>query len=286
MTGFSSPSRALITGASAGLGEVFARTLAAQLCDLVLVARDEQRLERLAEALRHRHNITVEVLPADLTNDADVARVEARLRDAEAPIDLLVNNAGSRSPAPFVPSAIDEQRQSLALLVETPMRLAHAVLPGMIERRRGGLLNVASVAGFVPRGTYGANKAWLIAFSEALAKELQGTGVTVCALCPGFTHTEFHQRAGVDKARIPKPLWLDAQRVVNEGMADLAAGKVISVPSKRYTALVAASRLVPRGLVTRLSGVGSSTGGRDGSQGASQGGFMGGSQGGFQGGSR
>lgn len=236
---------ALITGGSAGLGAEFARQLAAVGHDLVLVARDEQRLQEFAGSL----NCEVEVLPADLATDDGRDRVAERIAAATRPIDLLVNNAGIGTYQRFGRAPLDAEERQLDLNVRAVLRLSHAAVRAMAERGRGRILNVSSVAGFVPRGgnaTYSASKAWVTMFSEALAIQLAGTGVTVTAVCPGFTHTEFHERANADMSHVPNGMWLDAADVVREGLADTFAGKPLSVPSRRYKALVGTARALPR----------------------------------------
>jgi short-subunit dehydrogenase len=235
---------ALVTGATAGLGAEFARQLAAQNHDLVLVARD---VERLKEAQQRLASVTVEVLPADLTTDDGCAAVAARIDQGD--IDLLVNNAGIGAYQPFGVADLAREEAQLDLNVRAVLRLAHAAVRAMTTRGSGRILNVSSVAGFVPRGgnaTYSASKAWVTMFSEALAVQLTGSGVTVTAVCPGFTHTEFHERANADMSKVPDRMWLDAADVVREGLADTFAGKPVSVPSRRYKALVGAARTLPR----------------------------------------
>ncbi|HEX4813478.1 MAG TPA: SDR family oxidoreductase [Nonomuraea sp.] len=246
---------ALITGATAGLGAAFARRLAAESCSLVLVARDETRLARVAGQLKLRYGVNVEVLPADLSTDDGIARVESRLRDG---VDLLVNNAGFGHAGRFpdVPAA-DEVRM-LKVHCEAVLRLTLAALPGMRERDRGAIVNVASVAAFFTRGTYSASKAWVVNFSESAAAEVGTPRIKIMALCPGFVRTEFHRRASADPSGIPGFLWLDADDVVRAALRDLAMGRRVSVPDPRYKAIVAVGRLVPR----RLQGLVSSRIGR------------------------
>lgn len=217
---------------------------------MVLVARDEERLDELAERLRSRHGVQVEVLPADLADDAQLAKVADRLADADRPVDVLVNNAGFGTGGAFWENDGELLQRQLKVNVAAVLRLTHAAVPGMRERGRGDVINVSSVASFfaVSGSTYMATKAYVTALSEGLSVALAGTGVRVMALCAGFTQTEFHQRAGLDMKRLPKAFWLQADRVVHEALADLRAGRPISIPGLQYKALVRLGRLVPRKL--------------------------------------
>ncbi|HWI44250.1 MAG TPA: SDR family oxidoreductase [Nocardioides sp.] len=250
-------STALVTGATAGIGLEFVHQLAARGEDLVLVARDNARLEQVAADLRATHGVAVEVLAADLTDPAQLARVEERLADRGRPVDVLVNNAGFGLKHAFLDNPIDVEQAQQDVLVRAVLRLTHAGLGGMVERGRGGVINVSSVASFLPRGTYSAAKAWVNSFSEWAHNEYAVRGVTVMALCPGFVRTEFHERLGVDRDEsAPKILWLEPDRLVRDALADFDKGKVMSIPSKRYKAIVAGSRIVPRSALQRLQGLG------------------------------
>jgi short-subunit dehydrogenase len=247
---------ALVTGPTSGIGAAFARRLAADGYDLVLVARDGTRLKALADELQAAHGITVEVLPVDLGDPQARRAVVDRISDpVEAPIDLLVNNAGIGSSGEFWTVRPQILNHQLELNVTTVLELSHAAVPGMVERGHGQVINVASVAGLIPgRGsTYSASKAWLVSLSEALSSGLAGTGVTVLALCPGFVRTEFHQRAGIDMSSLPGAMWLDPGVVVEAALRDLARDAVICVPGWQYKTLVAASRLVPRRLARAVA---------------------------------
>jgi len=249
--------RALITGATAGIGAEFARALAARGYDLVLVARTRARLVAMARDLANAHGVASEVLAADLTLDADLARVAARL-EAAPPIDLLVNNAGFGLRHRFVRATPQDEANMVRVHMLAPTLLARAVLPGMIERGHGAVVNVSSVAAFAPsraNAIYGASKAYVNSFSEGLALELRGTGVAVQALCPGFTRTEFHARADLRMDKIPSFLWTDAATVVRASLNGLDRGKLIVVPGWQYQVLVTALRLLPRVFVVWVMGV-------------------------------
>ncbi|MFJ7626347.1 SDR family NAD(P)-dependent oxidoreductase [Streptomyces sp. NPDC097595] len=254
---------ALITGATAGIGAAFARRLAADGYDLVLVARDAERLREQATELHDRHGIEAEVLRADLSEDKGIRAVEERLGDARHPVDLLVNNAGFGNKGRYLEVPIADELTMLKVHCEAVLRLTSAAAASMRERGRGGIVNVASVAAFVPRGTYGASKAWVVQFSQGAAKDLAGSGVRLMALCPGFVRTEFHQRAGMGTGNIPGWMWLDADKLVTAALADLARGKSVSIPDPRYKVLMGAVKLAPRGL---LGGLTSRTGRKYGPQ--------------------
>ncbi|QKJ19811.1 SDR family NAD(P)-dependent oxidoreductase [Microbacterium hominis] len=246
---------ALVTGASSGIGAEYARQLAARGADLVLVARDHAALETLATTLRSLHRVQVEVLAADLLKPRELAKVEARLRDADRPIGILVNDAGFALPFAFEKNPISEEVRHLRLHVEVPMRLSHAALRSMLARGRGRIINVASVSAYMPRSTYGAAKAWVLSFSRWANGAYAGRGVSVTAVLPGFTHTRFHERAGLPPGQegVADWMWLEASQVVSESLRDAARGRAVSIPSTRYKVLTALSRLAPSGLVARLA---------------------------------
>ncbi|MFG2710378.1 SDR family NAD(P)-dependent oxidoreductase [Streptomyces goshikiensis] len=241
----------LITGASAGLGAAFARGFAAKGCDLVLVARDEDRLEALATALGREFGVAAEVLPADLLDPAQCAGVAERLADTGRPVDVLLNNAGFGLPAPFPYSPVEDEERMLDLLVKVPLKLTHAILPGLRERRRGAVLNVSSVAGLLPTGTYGAAKAWITAFSESLRVDMEPYGVRVLAVVPGFTRTEFQERAGMDVSALRDAVWLEPEAVVAQALKDLGRRRPVSITGWRYKAYATAVRHLPRAFVAR-----------------------------------
>ena len=285
---------ALITGATAGIGLELAWQLAQAHHDLVLVARDRARLETVAEELRQFAGVGVQILPADLSEPGDLARVAERARvsqpDADLPIavaadagtviaspaaspavlpsdhlhttaevetrpiDLLVNNAGFAVGQDFVSGSIEQERRALAVMVSAVMELTHAVLPGMVARGHGAVLNISSVTALTAMGTYAAHKAWVRTFTEGLASELRGTGVTATVLNPGLTHTEFHARAAMDESAWPAFVWLQADDVARQALDAVRRGQVICTPSLRYQIANAALRASPRWLVRRVAG--------------------------------
>ena len=246
---------ALVTGPTSGIGAAFARRLATDGYDLILVARDEERLAEAAEQAR-KAGVQAEVLVADLGTEAGQDAVVARLTDAERSVHLLVNNAGLSLNTPFLRSSSEREAALLALNVHAVMRLTLAALPGMVERRAGGVINVSSVAGFgaaMPGSTYPASKAWVTNFSESVALSVAQFGVNVMALCPGYVRTEFHQRAGINMSKTPSWMWLSADDVVRDGLRDLRRGKVVSVPDWKYKAAVFGMRHLPRRLLQRAA---------------------------------
>ena len=238
---------ALFTGASSGIGATYAEYLAQAGYDLILVARRRELLETVAESLRTRTGVLVEVLPADLSLPEDVARVAARIESLPA-LDFLINNAGYGRSREFAASAVDEELHMAHLHVDASLRLTRTALPGMLARGRGAVVNVASVMAFYPlpgSATYSATKSALVTFTRSLHQELRGTGVRVQALCPGLTRTEFHAEARLSIPQAPGFAWLSAAQVVAHSLHDLAADAVISVPGLGYAALVGVSGVFP-----------------------------------------
>ncbi len=241
------PEVALITGASSGIGAEFARQLAQRGFDLVLVARRSQRLQALAAELSAAHGVACQILAADLAHEAGLGQVEARVRALDN-LSLLINNAGFGTAGRLVNTDPTRQQEMVALHVMAPLRLAQAAIPGMTARKRGGVINVSSVAAYVRlRGTanYVATKSYLNAFSETLQIELRGTDIYVQALCPGFTHTEFHSTpdyAQFKSTQYPDFMWLKAGDVVCQSLDALGNGQVIFVPGALYRSLVAILR--------------------------------------------
>lgn len=245
---------ALVTGASSGLGREYAEQLAARGHDLVLVARDTDRLRAAADELTRAHGTRVEVLRADLSDRDQLETVAQRLADPQQPVDLLVNNAGFGSRRGILSAPVAAEEQALDVMVRAVLVLSHAAALAMRERGHGAILNVSSVAAFAVMGHYSALKSWVTVFSEALAHELAGTGVSVTAVCPGFTHTEFHQRAEMNMSALPDAMWLEAPDVVRQSLDAVAAGRVVLVPGAQYRTLTAVMKVLPRGVTRRLSG--------------------------------
>jgi short-subunit dehydrogenase len=249
--------RAVVTGASTGLGAVFATALAQQQYDLTIVARGRERLEALADRLRQSYGTVVEVIVADLTQPTALRTVEEHVAGDHA-LELLVNNAGFGTTGPFARLDPDQEEAEIRLNVLALVRLTRAVLPGMIARSRGAIINVSSLAAFAPGpydATYGATKAFVNSFTEALHEELCGTGVYVQSLCPGFTHTEFQQRAGVDISKIPTFAWMPPEAVVDASLRALQRRQVVCVPGLLNRLLALLMGAAPRRLVRRVAGI-------------------------------
>ncbi|MGD9093569.1 MAG: SDR family oxidoreductase [Anaerolineales bacterium] len=239
---------ALITGASSGIGAEFARQLAQGGYSLVLVARRRDRLKNMAEDLQNRYKVGVETIPADLSVDNEIQQL-AQLIQENYTIDLLVNNAGFGLYGSFAELDSSLHIDMVHVHVIASICLAHAALPGMISRGHGAIINVSSLAGLLPvrNVSYGASKAYLITFSETLQRELKGTGIKIQALCPGFTHTEFHDNRGLTgfkRSAIPQSLWSSTEKVVRDSLKALHRGKTICVPGmiNRLAALLGSTR--------------------------------------------
>ena len=247
----------MITGASSGIGAAFARQLAPQGFHLILVARRKERLAALAADLQGRYAISAEVLDAALSEPADIERVERRIAELES-LDLLINNAGFGAPGSFAETDLATQLTMIDVHIVASVRLCRATLPGMITHRRGAIINVSSIAGLVPipgSATYSSTKAYLNVFSEALQAELRGTGVKVQALCPGFTHTGFHdtpEHKGFHRSGIPEALWMSAEDVAAQSLNALGRRQVVFVPGFKNRLLAVAARNAPRSLLHLL----------------------------------
>lgn len=241
---------ALVTGATAGIGESFTRLLAGQKYNIVLVARDIHRMQERAASLEKEFEVKTHIIQADLSTDAGCLVVEKYISDNQ--IDVLINNAGFGINKAFTVSTLEAEQQLLDVLVRTPMRLMHVALPGMKERNKGVVINVSSVASFIAGGTYSASKSYLTVISESLHTELAGTDVKVSALCPGFTRTEFHQRGRMSMNSLPNFMWLNSDALVAKSWSDAVKGVAVSVPGWQYKILVIAIKTLPRSVVRKL----------------------------------
>ena len=251
-------STALVTGASAGIGRAFAVALAARGHDLVLVARDGARLEELGTELSAAHGVAVDVLAADLLTDAEVTAVAERLADVEHPVDLLVNNAGFGTYGRFAELDVAREVDEVELNVVALLRLTHAALGAMEVRRAGAILNVASLAAYQPNpisATYGATKAFVHSFTHAVREEARGTGVNVMLVCPGYTHTEFHDRAGLGESEMPEFVWQSPDTVAAAALRDLDRGRSVSIPGVLNQTAAAFSSVSPAGITRRVAGL-------------------------------
>ena len=241
--------KALVTGASSGIGWHFADLLAREGYDLVITARDTQRLNHLAGEFHQKYGRNVEVISADLTTDYGISLIESRINNGD--IDVLINNAGYGLNQGFSKSVVKDEIAVLKILCEAPMRLAHASLPSMLAKNSGIIINVSSVAAWITGGHYSAMKSYLMVLSESLHTELAETAVKVCSLAPGFTHTEFHQRGKMKMDSLPNFMWLNADNVVITAWEDAKAGKAISIPGRQYRFLYLLLRFAPRNLVRK-----------------------------------
>ena len=244
---------ALITGGTSGIGAAFARALAARGDDLVLVARNADRLSEMATELKERYAVSVDTIAADLAVREEVLGIAERLASPEQPIDFLVNNAGFAVQAKLTAADTTQHEHAIDVMIRAVLMLSAAAGRTMRERGVGTIINVSSTAGFVAMGAYSAIKAWVTSYTEGLANELHGTGVKIVALCPGWVRTEFHERANINVGWIPAFLWLDADQLVADCLADAAEGKVISIPSMRYKALTMICGQLPRRTLRAVS---------------------------------
>jgi short-subunit dehydrogenase len=247
---------AMVTGASSGIGAAYAGRLAAQGYDLILVARRKDRLEQLAEELETNHGVKAEVLAADLTEDADLRKVEERIARA-GDLEFLVNNAGFGTRGLFFQADVTGQDRMHRLHVLAAVSLSHAALAGMVARGKGNLVNVSSVAAFGQspgNASYCATKAWMNSFTEGLHLDLAyiGSPVKVQALCPGYTLTEFHDASGIGREHVPAAWWMSAKDVVDASLRGLARGKPVVVPGWRYKFFVFLMKMLPGFLLRSL----------------------------------
>ncbi len=244
---------ALITGASRGLGEEFAWQLATARHDVVLVARDRDRMSEIADTIRGAAGVQVEILPADLATEDGRAAVAERLGSTTEPVSLLVNNAGYGMGKGILDTSWEDEKASLDVLVAAPLQLSQAAARAMVGRGHGAILNVSSVAAHLANGTYAAHKRWVLDFTESLANQLRGTGVSATAVVPGLVRTEFHD--GPDLAHMkngfPNLAWLTPEQVVSSALAGVRRKAVTVTPSARYAAGVSLLNLVPKTLTRR-----------------------------------
>ncbi|MDO5662709.1 MAG: SDR family NAD(P)-dependent oxidoreductase [Brachybacterium sp.] len=250
---------ALITGGTSGIGAAFARAFARRGMDLVLVARDADRLAETSRDLTAEHGVHVETIRADLASREDQQRVADRIESVapgDRPIDILVNNAGFSLRASLVDAdGVEAHDRGYEVMVRSIIVLCGAAARAMGPRGGGWIINVGSTSAFVPQNNYSAIKAWVNAYTEALAVALRPSGVQVALLAPGWVRTEFHSRAGIKGSSIPGFLWLTADRLVEDCLRDVARGRVVSVPSRRFQLIVAALRIIPRRLIHRISAI-------------------------------
>lgn len=250
---------ALVTGASSGIGAAFARDLAARGYDLVLTARRTDRLETLAAELTAAHGAACTSITADLDHPETPQNLVDDIAQRSLSVDMLVNNAGYGLPGYLLDQSWPAHTNFLQIMVAAPVHLAWLLLPGMLERGRGHIVNVASVAGIIPGSAghtlYAASKAFLIKFSQSLALEYRPRGVNTCAVCPGFTWSEFHDVNGSRPLmnKLPKWMWLEAERVAREGVDAVLAGKVVQISGLQYKAIHAMTKLLPERLLLRMS---------------------------------
>lgn len=244
---------ALITGGTSGIGAEFAKGYARRGYDIVLVARDAARLESTANELRSLGAPTVEIFAADLADRSQVARVAQRIEDADAPIDVLVNNAGFGLHIKLATTDVEPLDTAFDVMCRAVLVLSGAAARAMRARGSGRIINVSSTAAFITTGAYSAIKAWVLNYTEGLANELRGSGVTALAVCPGWVRTEFHERAGINASSIPNFLWVGAASTVETAIRASDRGRVIVVPSARYTIIMWVIRHLPRVTVRYIS---------------------------------
>ncbi len=246
---------ALVTGGTSGIGRAFVTALAARGDDVVIVARDTDRMAAMQRELSAEYGVEIEILPADLSSRKEIERVAERIEDPNRPIDLLVNNAGFGLHRKLLDRDTEIQERAFFVMAHAVFLLSAAAGRAMTERGHGRIINVASTSAWINSGNYSAIKAWALSFTEALAIELSGTGVTATALCPGWVKTEFHSRAGIKSSTLPSFVWVDVHNLVAEALADAERGKVVSIPSFKWKVEIFFAKHLPRPvlyLVTRM----------------------------------
>lgn len=244
---------ALVTGGTAGIGHAFAKELGRRGYDLVLVARDTERMNRIAEDFARDFHIRVDVITADLAVREDMLRVRDRLESQSEPIDVFINNAGFAVRDSLLERDFTLQEKAFDVMCLAVLVLAGAAGRSMKERGRGTIINVGSSSGTIMTGNYSAIKAWVNTYSQALSVELRGTGVNVTALLPGWVRTEFHTRAGVTAHTLPDIVWIDIDALVKEALNDAFRGKAVSVPTVKWKIAVTAAKILPLGALRELS---------------------------------
>ncbi len=248
---------ALVTGATSGIGAEFASRLAREGNDLILVARDTERLQTKAKELRSAHNIEVEIITADLATEDGIKSVESRLTNSDRPIEIVINNAGIGMKGSFVDNTTDTHDHMLSVNVRAVLRLSHVTITQMVERGHGDLINVASVAAYTPSfrssATYSASKAFVITLTEGIAAATRHTGIRVSAVCPGFVRSEFHSRQGISMTKLPRFMWLEPEFVVDVALREMRKGRVISVPALPYKVIVALGGLMAPNLIRKIA---------------------------------
>jgi short-subunit dehydrogenase len=242
---------AMVTGGTSGIGLAFANELAAHGCDLILVARDAGRLASVGAQLQRKHGVTVEAFQADLANRQDVARVVDVIENRD--LEFLINNAGFGLHSSLLEPDTARQEQAMDVMATAVLILSGAAGRTMAERGHGVIINVASASAWIITGNYSAIKRWVITYTQALALELRGTGVQATAVCPGWVKTAFHERSGIDRPHIPNWLWVKAEEVVKTAIRDAAAGKVISIPTRKWRAALFVAQHGPTAITDFIS---------------------------------
>lgn len=244
---------ALITGASSGIGKEFANQLASRGFDLVLVARDEARLNAVGQELSSKYGVKYQAVKADLSQLEEINQLSSRVKNKDIEVNLLVNNAGFGLNKAFHKSSPEEEKALLEVLVTAPLILTQAAISQMLENKKGHVINVGSVAAWITSGTYSAAKSWLHSFTESMHAQYSKEGIIFSTVAPGFTKTEFHQRANISMNSMPKWLWLEDKTVVNEAIKGVLKGKSLVVPGFQYKTLKVFADFMPRSIIRSFS---------------------------------
>jgi len=244
---------ALVTGGTSGIGLAFVHELAGHGCDIVLVARDEHRLDEVATDVRTRFHVDVETVSADLADADAVAKVASRLGDTSRPIEICINNAGVGLHASLLSDDVAEQRHAMAIMVDAVLVLSNAAARAMAARGHGTIINVGSASAWIYTGNYSAIKRWVVSYTQALALDLAGTGVRATVVCPGWVKTAFHERSGVDRPHLPGVIWVKADEVARTALRDAAAGRVVSIPTRKWRFALFVAQHGPAAITTGLS---------------------------------